>query len=57
MLVKHCTSMFSMLFQGLKNDSAVEKEIDDMLEDDDKYKFKYIMCNIFNAILTQNLEI
>ena len=33
----------------------VEKEIDDMLKDD-KHKLKYIMCDIFNAILTQNLK-
>ena len=32
---------------------SVEKEIDDMLEDDDKHKLKYIMCDI----LTQNIEI
>ena len=36
---------------------SVEKKIDDMLEDDDKHKLKYIMCDISNAILTQNLEI
>ena len=36
---------------------SVEKEIDEMLEKDDKHKLKYIMCDISNAILTQNIEI
>ena len=36
---------------------SVEKEIDDMLEGDDKHKLKYIMCDISNAIRTQNIGI
>ena len=36
---------------------TVEKYIDDMLEDEDKDKLKYIICDISEAIMKQNIEI